>query len=139
MATNIHSSCVSLINKGVLIIGASGLGKSDLCLRLIMDKGARLVADDRVDLQNIDGNIIASSPKVLEGLLEVRGLGIIKQPFIKETPVHLIVRLVNNYNDVERLPDPVFYELEGARINQISLWSFEPSAVLKVVAALTLL
>ncbi|MBE6458594.1 MAG: HPr kinase/phosphatase C-terminal domain-containing protein [Alphaproteobacteria bacterium] len=139
MATNIHASCVSLNNKGVLIIGASGLGKSDLCLRLIMDKGARLVADDRVDLQNIDGNIIASSPKVLEGLLEVRGLGIIKQPFIKETPVHLIVRLVNNYNDVERLPDPVFYELEGARINQISLWSFEPSAVLKVVAALTLL
>ncbi len=139
MATNIHASCVSLNNKGVLIIGASGLGKSDLCLRLIMDKGARLVADDRVDLQNIDGNIVASSPKVLEGLLEVRGLGIIKQPFIKETPVHLIVRLVNNYNDVERLPDPVFYELEGARINQISLWSFEPSAVLKVVAALTLL
>ena len=139
MATNIHASCVSLNNKGVLIIGASGLGKSDLCLRLIMDKGARLVADDRVDLQNIDGNIIASSPKVLEGLLEVRGLGIIKQPFIKETPVHLIVRLVNNYNDVERLPDPVFYELEGARINQISLWSFESSAVLKVVAALTLL
>lgn len=139
MTANIHASCVSLNNKGVLIIGASGLGKSDLCLRLIMERGAKLVADDRVDLQNIDGRIIASAPDVLKGLLEVRGLGIIKQPFAPETPVHLIVKLVNSYSEVERLPDPVFYELEGAGISQISLWSFEPSAVLKVVAALTLL
>ncbi|MBS4772758.1 MAG: HPr kinase/phosphatase C-terminal domain-containing protein [Proteobacteria bacterium] len=139
MTANIHASCVSLNNKGILIIGASGLGKSDLCLRLIMERGARLVADDRVDLRNVEGQIVASAPEVLRGLLEVRGLGIIKQPFVPETPVHLIVKLVNSYNEVERLPDPFFYELEGARISQISLWAFEPSAVLKVVAAMTLL
>lgn len=139
MTTNIHASCVSLNNKGILIIGASGLGKSDLCLRLIMERGARLVADDRVDLRNVEGQIVASAPEVLRGLLEVRGLGIIKQPYAPEAPVSLIVKLVGSYNEVERLPDPVFYELEGARISQISLWAFEPSAVLKVVAAMTLL
>lgn len=139
MTANIHASCVSLNNKGILIIGASGLGKSDLCLRLIMERSAKLVADDRVNLQNIDGQIIASAPEILRGLLEVRGLGIIKQPYVSQTPVHLIVKLVGSYDEVERLPDPVFYELEGAHISQISLWSFEPSAVLKVVAALTLL
>ncbi len=139
MAINIHASCVCLNNKGILILGESGLGKSDLSLRLIMERGAKLVADDRVDLENINGQIMASAPKILQGLLEVRGLGIIHQPFIKDVPINLIVRLVNHYKDVERLPDPVFYEIEGARINQISLYSFEPSAVLKVVAALTLL
>ena len=139
MAINIHASCVCLNNKGILILGESGLGKSDLSLRLIMEQGAKLVADDRVDLENINGQIMASAPKILQGLLEVRGLGIIHQPFIKDVPINLIVRLVNHYKDVERLPDPVFYEIEGARINQISLYSCEPSAVLKVVAALTLL
>lgn len=139
MTVNIHASCVSLNNKGILILGESGLGKSDLCLRLIMERGAELVADDRVDLQNVNGRIIASAPEVLQGMLEVRGLGILKRPFQKEAPINLIVRLVGSYKDVERLPDPVFYELEGARINQISLYSFEPSAVLKVAAALTLL
>ena len=45
----IHASCVALAGKGVLILGDSGAGKSDLALRL-MDDGARLVADDRTEL-----------------------------------------------------------------------------------------
>src|SRR3546814_6063070 len=46
---NIHASCVAAGNGGVLILGQSGQGKSDLALRLI-DRGARLVADDRCDV-----------------------------------------------------------------------------------------
>ena len=46
---NIHASCVAAGSGGVLILGNSGQGKSDLALRLI-DKGARLVADDRCDI-----------------------------------------------------------------------------------------
>lgn len=139
MSANIHASCVCFKNKGILILGDSGRGKSDLSLRLIMERGAELVADDRVDLKNESGSIVASAPASLAGLLEVRGLGLVKLPFKKEAKIQLIVKLVSNYKDVDRLPDPVFYELEGARINQISLYPFEPSAVLKVVAALTLL
>ena len=51
---NIHATLVKLKNKGILIIGKSGSGKSDLALRLIMDKKAKLVADDRVDIENGD-------------------------------------------------------------------------------------
>ena len=46
---NIHASCVAAGNGGVLILGNSGQGKSDLALRLL-DRGARLVADDRCDI-----------------------------------------------------------------------------------------
>lgn len=139
MSKNIHASCVSLGGKGILILGPSGSGKSDLCLRLIMERGAQLVADDRVDLQNENGRIIASAPKVLAGLLEVRGIGLLQQGCKEKESISLIVKLVESYKDVERLPEPIFYEIEGAKISQISLYSFEPSAVLKVVAALTLL
>ena len=48
---NIHASCVFIKQKGILILGDSGSGKSDLCLRLIMEFGAKLVADDRVDIK----------------------------------------------------------------------------------------
>ena len=57
-----------------LLRGPSGCGKSDLALRLI-DRGARLVADDRVVLTVEDGAVVAAAPPPLAGLLEVRGLG----------------------------------------------------------------
>ena len=53
--TIIHATLVSLQNKGILLKGKSGSGKSDLALRLIENKGAILVADDMVEL-NIDNN-----------------------------------------------------------------------------------
>ena len=52
MANNVYASCVSVDGQGVLLIGGSGTGKSDLALRLIMDKKAVLVADDRVELSD---------------------------------------------------------------------------------------
>ena len=48
---NIHATAVDIKGSGVLIIGHSGVGKSDLALRLIENKGAVLVSDDRVDLK----------------------------------------------------------------------------------------
>lgn len=55
---NIHASCVAIGAKGVLILGESGAGKSDLALRL-MDEGARLVADDRTELYAAKGRLMA--------------------------------------------------------------------------------
>ena len=53
----IHATCVAIEGRGVLIVGPSGSGKSDLALRLI-DRGAALVADDYTDL-NVDGRALA--------------------------------------------------------------------------------
>ena len=65
-----HGSCVSKDGEGILVVGPSGSGKSDLVLRLI-SRGFELVADDQVTIT--DG--IVSGPANLAGLLEVRGLG----------------------------------------------------------------
>ena len=53
----IHATAVLLDGKGVVLRGPSGSGKSDLALRLI-DEGAILIADDRVDVKIIDGQLI---------------------------------------------------------------------------------
>ncbi|MFR8204974.1 MAG: HPr kinase/phosphorylase [Alphaproteobacteria bacterium] len=66
--------------KAFCLSGGSGTGKSDLALRLIMDKKAVLVADDRVELELRNSLITASAPLPLKGLLEVRGIGIMTFP-----------------------------------------------------------
>jgi HPr kinase/phosphorylase len=101
----IHASCVAIKGKGVLILGESGAGKSDLALRL-MDDGARLVADDRTELMIERGRLYARAPKSIAGLIEVRGLGIVAQPFARKAVVALVVKL-----DAapERMPKPAVY------------------------------
>lgn len=95
----LHATCVEWFGRGVLIRGKSGAGKSDLALRLI-DAGAALVADDQVLLENG----IASAPARLQGLLEVRGFGIVKLPFAETTAIALTVDLCSA-DEIERLPD----------------------------------
>ena len=65
--TNVHGTAIDIDGAGILLLGPSGSGKSDLALRLI-DGGARLVADDRVAQENINGVISLSPPEKLAGL-----------------------------------------------------------------------
>jgi hypothetical protein len=106
---NIHASCAAIGSpgalNGVLILGESGLGKSDLLLRL-MDEGAKLVADDRTELYTAKGRLCARAPKSIAGLIEVRGLGIVAQPFAKRAVLALAVRL----GTPERLPERAFFQ-----------------------------
>lgn len=118
----LHATCVEWFGLGVLIRGKSGAGKSDLALRLI-DAGAVLVADDQVLLENG----IASAPARLQGLLEVRGFGIVKLPFAETTAIALTVDLCSA-DEIERLPD---------RFDEIMrLDPFCASAVAKIKLAL---
>lgn len=137
MKQNIHATCIKLNKRGILILGQSGKGKSDLALRLIMRFGAKLVADDRVDIFLDKGWITASAPDMLKGLLEVRGVGILKFPPTKKTKIDLVVNL--DAAKVERLPEIRFYELLGKDIPLFDLNPFETSAPEKVVAMLSLL
>ena len=136
IAKQVHATCVSLYGAGLIIRGPSGAGKSDLALRLI-DRGARLVADDRVDLLVSDNGVIARAPETLAGLLEVRGLGILRVPVLEATVVRLVVKLVNHEN-VPRLSDRRMTNLIGMDVPTVTLDPFETSAVPKVRLALEL-
>ena len=138
MRANVHASCVEYNKKGVLIYGPSGSGKSDLALRLIMEQGAKLVADDRVNLQVMQDKIKATAPAVLESLLEVRGVGIVKIPSVV-ADLSLAVRLVEKRELVERFPESETYEFGGVKIPQISLYAFDASTPSKILAVLTML
>lgn len=127
--SNIHATTVALGNKGILLLGDSGRGKSDLALRLIKQMGAVLVADDRTDLSVQNRRLIASCPAPLQGLLEVRGLGIVKMPFIAAAEVCLAVELAGSPADIERMPAPEVWEHEGVGIKKIRVFPFFASAV----------
>jgi HPr kinase/phosphorylase len=93
---NIHATCVAIGSRGVLLLGPSGAGKSDLALRLI-DQGAkesvRLVADDRTVLFVAKGVLHAKAPASIKGLIEIRGVGIVKLPVRASVKIALVVRL----------------------------------------------
>src|ERR1700730_6363889 len=97
-----HASCAARNGLGVLLIGVAGAGKSDLLLRLL-DLGFQLVADDRVE---VDAGQ-AWPPPPLAGLLEVRGLGIVRLPFVAPVRLALAVELGRG----DRLPSPQLHPL----------------------------
>ena len=99
---NIHATAVALDpERGALILGRSGAGKSELALRL-MAFGARLVADDRVDLEARNGSLWSCAPAPLSGLIEMRGVGILRADPIPEARIMLVVDL--DLEETERLP-----------------------------------
>lgn len=73
---NVHGVFLNVFGKGVLIIGESGMGKSEVALELIL-RGHALIADDRVDISRVKETIIGTAPEILRGFLEIRGIGII--------------------------------------------------------------
>ncbi len=114
MSKIIHASCVAVAGRGVLLLGDSGAGKSDMALRLI-DAGAHLISDDQVVVRADGGQLLASPPEKLAGLLELRGIGVLRLPFETDVPLAMAVNLEPGAT-TERLPGP-----DAVRINRISL------------------
>lgn len=125
----VHGACVMVAGVGVLLRGPSGRGKSDLALRLI-DEGAALVADDQVTLARDGAAVVASAPLGLAGLLEARGVGLMRLPAAAAVRLALVVDLVEPPN-IERLPDPDSAVLLDVPLPRISLSPFEASAAAK--------
>lgn len=132
---NVHATCVELNKNGILLLGKSGAGKSDVALRLIRRENALLVADDRVDLTVFQNQIKATCPNNLEGLLEIRGIGICQMPFQKQTLIRLAVQLTEAA-EVERLPQESSYIFEGVPVPLVRLNAFEASVTDKIVIKL---
>jgi len=129
----IHATGVAIDGCAVLLRGPSGAGKSDLALRLI-DAGARLVADDQCELRRAGNTILVRAPAALAGLIEVRGIGILRLDPLVEAPLALIADLVQP-QAVERLPEPRLEAILGVAIRLVAVAPFEASSAAKLRAA----
>jgi HPr kinase/phosphorylase len=142
MTMVVHATCVALRPRGrswraVLLRGPSGAGKSDLALRLI-ETGGRLVADDQTELVRRGKSVVASAPASIAGLIEARGVGILKlarDQVVARAPLALLVDLAPPER-IERLPEPARERLLGVDLPVLMLAPFEASASAKLRLAL---
>ncbi len=96
-----HGSAVALDGKGLLIIGASGSGKSATALALI-GRGAKLVSDDQVDLTLEKSRVVAHVRKDFEGWIEARGVGILQVPHVRSQTIDYVLDM--DQTELHRLP-----------------------------------
>lgn len=131
--TLIQASCVAIDGRGVLIQGPPGSGKSSLALALI-DRGATLVGDDGLRVE-CDGAILrAFPPPRIEGLLEVRNVGLITCAVTGGVPLALSLRLDPA---APRLPErPETLSIAGIELPTLALWPDSPVLALRAEAAL---
>jgi len=97
----LHASSVEIDGKGVVILGKSGSGKSNLAIKLI-SMGAKLISDDQTYFKLKDNKIIISKPKTTPNFIEARGIGLIKTPMVMSAKLFCFVNITNI--ELERLP-----------------------------------
>jgi serine kinase of HPr protein (carbohydrate metabolism regulator) len=139
----VHGTCVAFGRRAALLRGKPGSGKSDLALRFMAlpaegDFKPLLVADDQVLVETrASGTLLASPPPTIAGKIEVRGLGIVEVPFLKEAELVLVCDLVEA-NDVPRMApeSPERADIAGVAVPILKLAPFEASAPLKLKIAL---
>lgn len=134
----VSGTCVEVEGFGVLLRGCSGAGKSDLALRLIND-GARLVADDYAEVVDGGAHPIARAPAAIAGLLEVRGVGVLRMAAAASAALVACVDLVAP-DQVVRTPSAETTAVGTGRwqLPLFRLTPFEASAVAKVRLAVRL-
>lgn len=96
---NTHGTGILIGDHGILLTGVSGAGKSLLALDLIEQARLRgedafLISDDRVLLSTDEDGLVMEAPPSIEGMIELRGRGIITLPYTRKAHVHLVVELV---------------------------------------------
>jgi len=127
-----HATAIAIEGQGVLILGASGRGKSALALELVA-MGARLISDDIVFIELREGVLHAVAPPTSGGRIEARGIGILRVPATPAAPLALCVDL--DRVEPDRLPARHVISILG---NPITLLHYSeqthfPSALLHYV------
>jgi len=130
----VHATTVAIGGWAVLLRGPSGSGKSDLALRLI-DAGGRLVADDQTRLWRDGDALLVAAPPSIAGLIEVRGVGLLRMAPLPVARLALIADLVAPQY-VDRLPEPSSETIFGLALPRVAIAPFEASAAVKLRLAL---
>ena len=108
-----HATCVDINGSGVLIVGRSGSGKSNLAINLIA-LGSKLVADDQCEIVKKNNRFRVSKPASLPKSIEIRGVGLVSVPMLNETSLDWVVNM--DEAETERRPDLRFTKIDGYRV-----------------------
>ncbi len=143
-----HGVLMEIYGEGVLLIGESGIGKSEAAVELLK-RGHRLIADDAVELRKVtNGSLMGTSPELIRNYIELRGIGIINVVQIfgvgavkQENTVDLVANIVpwDSHKVYDRLGlENQFMELAGVKIpmNTIPTTPGRNLAVILEVAAI---
>ncbi len=139
----VHGTAIAFHDDGILLRGAPGAGKSSLALQLIDTDGfgtghdplrAVLIADDQVCITQSASGPSLSAPKVLAGLLEIRGIGIVTVPYRLHARLVMAVDLVSK-DIIQRLPDPASTDIGGQVLPLFRIDAHEPAAAARLRSA----
>lgn len=123
---SVHGVLVDIYGEGVLIMGESGIGKSEVALELI-HRGHRLVSDDVVEIKRVsDASLIGSAPDITRHFIELRGIGIINAKALfgvesvkNEQEINMVIKLeeFNKDQNYDRMGlDEQYIEFLGNKI-----------------------
>lgn len=129
-----HGVLMDVYGEGVLILGDSGIGKSETAIELIK-RGHRLVADDAVEIKRIGGTLFGTAPELIRNYLEVRGVGVIDVQKLfgmgavqDSTQIDLVIQF-------EKWADDKFYDRLGLDDSFVSIMDVNvPMSVVPVSA-----
>lgn len=139
-----HGTAIALAGHAALVRGPAGSGKSDLALRCLalapsglIQATPQLVADDQVRVTARGGRLVVSPPETIAGLIEVRGVGILRVPYLEQAELALVADIVPP-DRIERLPEPITpFECLGIAVRRCLIAPFQPSASVKLLLELS--
>ncbi|MHC1547351.1 HPr kinase/phosphorylase [Phyllobacterium sp. K27] len=135
----IHATAVVVGDRGIIIMGASGSGKSSVANALLQRASAEgryaaLVSDDQCFVRAVSGRLICSAPDTLRGGMEVRGSGLHVFAYEPCAVIHLVVRLVETAH-VVRLHENTHMQLQGVAIAHLDLPAGEVESACRSIEA----
>ena len=138
----IHATLVEMYSAGVLILGESGIGKSEVSLELIK-KGHHLVSDDRVNISVVRGKLFGEAPELLSGMMEVRGIGVIDitrmfgiNAMVKRVEISYAIKLVpfDPEVSIDRLGNKVqYFEILNQKIPLLTIPVFAGRSMSEII------
>jgi serine kinase of HPr protein (carbohydrate metabolism regulator) len=136
---NIHGTALLVGDRGILVIGSSGAGKTTLALALIdyfsmRGKFSRLVGDDQLFVESRAGRLVAHAPSTIAGLIEIPGLGPRALPHEPAAVIDLCIRLAPAAG-VQRFQDEAREDIAGCGVPAIAVAERNVVAALPAVVA----
>ena len=104
-----HGTAIKVGETGLLFVGPSGSGKSSLALQTLFSArlagfSAALVSDDQVFLESVNGEVLATAPSTISGMIELRGSGIGRVKSVTEAVLHHVIQLIEVHS-ANRIPE----------------------------------